>query len=76
MVFVQAVMSLLHRHLERIPRSVRYWIISVCGFIALATPLALWISITIWGMRLILVVFAIAICLICLMVWSSPDERI
>ena len=76
MVFVQAVMSLLQRYLEKSPRSVRYWIISVCGFIALATPLALWISMTVWGLKMILIVFGIAICLICLMVWSSPDEHI
>ncbi len=76
MVFVQAIMSLLQRYLERIPRSIRYWIISVCGFIALATPLALWISMTVWGLKLILIIFGIAICLICLMVWSSPDEHI
>ncbi len=76
MVFVQAIMSVLQRYLARIPSGPRYWIISVCGFIALATPLALWISMTVWGMRLILIIFAVAICLICLMVWSSPDERI
>ena len=76
MVFVQALMSVLYRYLERIPRSVRYWIISVCGFIALATPLALWVSMTVWGLRLVLIIFAVAICLICLMGWSSPDERI
>ncbi len=76
MVFVQAIMSVVHRYLERVPRNIRYWIISVCGFVALATPLALWISMTVWGMRLVLIIFAVAICLICLMVWSSPDERI
>ncbi|MGI9423156.1 MAG: hypothetical protein ACR2PA_08180 [Hyphomicrobiaceae bacterium] len=76
MVFVQGLMSLLQRYLERVPRSVRHWIIALCGFIALATPLALWISMTVWGMKMILIVFSIAICVICLLVWSSPDEHI
>ena len=76
MVFVQGLMGLLQRYLERVPRPVRHWIIALCGFIALATPLALWISMTVWGMKMILIVFSIAICVICLLVWSSPDEHI
>ncbi len=76
MIFVQSLMSALQRLLAKVPRGIRYQIISYCGLIALATPLALWLSMTLWGMRLILAVFFTAILLISLMVWSSPDDRI
>lgn len=76
MLFVQGLMGALQHQLSRIPRGVRHRVISLCGFICLATPLALWISMTIWGFKLILGVFCIAMLLLTLMIWSSPDERI
>ena len=76
MLFVQGIMAALQRLLARIPRAVRYRIISVCGLICLATPLALWISMTVWGFQLILSVFFVSMVVLSLMIWSSPDERI
>lgn len=76
MLFVQGIMAALKRFLERVPRGVRYQLISVCGFICLLTPLALWVSMTVWGMRLILAVWLGAMIVLSLMIWSSPDERI
>jgi ABC-type uncharacterized transport system permease subunit len=76
MLVVQGIMAALQRVLSKIPRSVRQNIISFCGFICLFTPLALWLSITIWGMRLILAVWLTAMIVLSLMIWSSPDERI
>lgn len=76
MLFVQGIMAALQRLLARIPRVVRYRIISVCGMICLVTPLALWISMTIWGFQLILTVFFVSMVVLSLMIWSSPDERI
>ena len=76
MIFVQGIMAALQRQLARIPRTVRYRIIAACGFLCLFAPLALWISMTVWGFQLILTVFFAAILLLTLMIWSSPDERI
>ena len=76
MLFVQGFMAALQRHLARVPRSIRYRLISLCGFICLATPLALWISMTLWGMRLILAIWLGAMIVLSLLIWSSPDERI
>lgn len=50
--------------------------ISLCGFICLATPLALWVSMTIWGMQLVLAIWLGAMIVLSLLIWSSPDERI
>lgn len=76
MLFMQSIMGVLQRLLGRIPRSVRYPIMSFCGFICLATPLALWISMTVWGLQLILAVWFASMIVLSLMIWSSPDERI
>ena len=76
MLFVQAFMAALRQRLERIPGGIRYSIISLCGFIYLATPLALWISMTIWGMQLVLAIWLGAMIILSLLIWSSPDERI
>jgi hypothetical protein len=76
MLFVQGIMGALQRVLARIPREMRYRIISLCGFICLITPLALWISMTVWGMRLILAIWLGSMIVLSLMIWSSPDERI
>lgn len=76
MLFMQGIMGALQRLLARIPRSVRYRIISLCGMICLATPLALWISMTVWGLQLILTVWFASMIVLSLMIWSSPDERI
>ena len=76
MLFMQGIMSALQRLLARIPREVRYRIISLCGFICLVTPLALWISMTIWGFQLILTIWFASMIILSLMIWSSPDERI
>ena len=69
-------MGALQRLLVQIPHGIRHRIISLCGFVCLVTPLALWISMTVWGFRLILIVFSCAMLLLTLMIWSSPDERI
>ena len=69
-------MGALQRLLARVPRGIRYRIISLCGFICLVTPLALWISMTVWGFQLILTVFCGSMLLLTLMIWSSPDDRI
>ena len=76
MLFIQGMMGALQRLLARIPREIRYRIIAVCGFICLATPLALWMSMTIWGFQLILSVWFGSMIVLSLMIWSSPDERI
>ena len=76
MLFVQALMAALRRRLEKIPRGLRYRVISLCGFICLATPLALWISMTLWGMQLVLAIWLGAMIVLSLLIWSSPDERI
>ena len=76
MLFVQGLMAALQRLLARIPRDIRYRIISLCGVICLVTPLALWISMTVWGMQLILTVWFVSMVVLSLMIWSSPDERI
>ena len=76
MLFVQGIMGALQRLLARIPRDIRYRIISFCGIICLVTPLALWISMTIWGFQLILTVWFASMIVLSLMIWSSPDERI
>ncbi|MFT7574146.1 MAG: hypothetical protein ACI9XZ_000509 [Alphaproteobacteria bacterium] len=76
MLFVQGIMGALQRLLARIPRDMRYRIISLCGFICLVTPLALWISMTIWGFQMILTVWFASMIILSLMIWSSPDERI
>ena len=76
MIFIQGLMGALQRLLAHIPRSVRHRLISMCGFLCLLTPLALWISMTVWGFRLILTVFCCAMLLLTLLIWSSPDDRI
>lgn len=76
MVFVQGIMRTLQRLLAKIPRDTRHRVISLCGFICLVTPLALWISMTVWGFQLILTVWFAAMIVLSLMIWSSPDERI
>jgi len=76
MLFVQAFMAALRRRLEKIPGGIRYPVISLCGFICLATPLALWISMTLWGMQLVLAIWLGAMIVLSLLIWSSPDERI
>ncbi len=76
MLFVQGIMGVLQRLLARVPRGVRHRIIALCGFICLATPLALWMSMAVWGVSLVLAVFLAAFVVLSLMIWSSPDERI
>jgi hypothetical protein len=76
MLFVQAIMAALKRLLERVPRGTRNRLISVCGIVLLFTPLALWLSITLWGMRLVLAIWLGAMIVLSLLIWSSPDERI
>ena len=76
MLFIQGMMGALQRLLARIPRDVRYRIISLCGFICLVTPLALWISMTICGFQLILTIWFASMFVLSLMIWSSPDEWI
>jgi hypothetical protein len=76
MLFVQGFMAWVYRVLSRVPRPIRYRLISLCGFILLVTPLALWISMTLWGMRLVLAIWLGAMLVLSLMIWSSPDERI
>lgn len=76
MIFIQGLMGALQRLLSHIPRGVRHRLIAFCGFVCLVTPLALWISITMWGFKLILIVFGCSMLLLTLMIWSSPDERI
>ena len=76
MLFVQAFMAALRQRLERIPGGIRYGVISLCGFICLTTPLALWISMTLWGMQLVLAIWLGAMIVLSLLIWSSPDERI
>lgn len=76
MLFVQGIMGALQRWLALVPRGIRYRIISTCGLICLFAPLALWISMTIWGFQLILTVWFVAMVVLSLMIWSSPDERI
>ena len=74
MVLTYAVMSVLFRQLERVPRAVRGWIITVCGMICLFTPLLLWVVPTITGAVILLTLWIAAILVIYVMVMTSPDE--
>jgi len=76
MLFVHIFMGTLQRLFARVPRSVRYRLMAICGAICLITPLALWISMTAWGLRLVLAIWLVAMILLAMLVWSSPDERI
>ena len=74
MLFVQGLMSALQRQLARVPSDLRYKLVAIFGLVALAAPLALWVSMTLWGLRLILAIWAASILIISLLIWSSPDE--
>jgi hypothetical protein len=55
---------------------VRGVLITVCGLIALVTPLLLWLA---WSKEMFWLVIALgcaALLIICALVWSSPDERL
>ena len=69
-------MGLLQSLLARVPRAARYRVITLCGLICLFAPLALWVAMAVWGMRLVLAIWLTAIIVLSLMIWSSPDERI
>ena len=61
--------------LARIPRGVRSTIISICGFVALVMPLALWAAMTVGLFKLAFVVWCLALVIIGVMVSTSPDEK-
>ena len=76
MVFVHALMRWVFHYLGKIPQTVRSWIIAVCGIAALITPLLLWASMTVGLFKLAIGMWCLAIFIIYVMVWTSPDERI
>jgi putative flippase GtrA len=76
MIFVHVLMRWVFRHLSRIPRSTRSWLISLCGIAALLAMLLLWASMALGIYKLALGIWGIAVLIIYALVWSSPDERI
>ena len=71
---VSQALDWLRAILERIPRRMRQSAISILGMIALITPLFLWTTWSPQTFRIVLYVGVLAVLLIYLLIWSSPDE--
>lgn len=76
MIFVHVLMRWAFHHLSKIPRSTRSWIISLCGIAALVAMLMMWASMALGVYKLSIGIWCIAILIIYIMEWSSPDETI
>lgn len=74
MLFSYAVTRSFFRRLERIPRSVRYWLITTCSLITLFAPLLLWVVMSLVGYKILLAVWGLAILIIYILILTSPDE--
>lgn len=75
MLLSHAAVRWASTQLARIPRGPRSAIISVCGFIALIMPLALWAAMTTGLFKLAFVVWCGALVVIGVLVSTSSDER-
>ncbi|MEM7021051.1 MAG: hypothetical protein AAF637_00525 [Pseudomonadota bacterium] len=52
----------------------RSTLITICGLIALFTPLALWLVWSQWAFWLVIAAGSASILMIYFLIWSSPDE--
>ena len=72
----ELIIDVTHLQLRRVPLAMRQRCISICGVIALISPLLLWLS---WSKLVFWTVLSIWVCALAIvmaLIWSSPDERI
>lgn len=72
----ELIIELARLQLGKISRALRQRCISICGVIALISPLMLWMSWSPTVFWTVLTVWITALAIIFALIWSSPDERI
>lgn len=77
MKYLAALIQAWLRHLlgPALPRVVSVGI-SICGMVAMATPLAMWVAWSLPVLKLIMIIGMGAVLTIFFLAWLSPDDRI